>query len=156
MKRMVPVFLAAALAIGLISGCSPKDADKKINISSTVKSVMDAAGYTEELVELDDSVVTNSYTLLDMGKVEDSSVFVSGSMATPEELAIFKANSEEDAEEILKAVDRRLEDLTLNFEDYRPDEMPKIENAVKKKTGVYVLFAVCPNSDAVREIFDKL
>ena len=156
MKSWTVCLLCMAF-ISLFAGCSGKSEEAvEINIQDTVDAVFEAAGFSEELVKLEDDVLTNSYVLLDKDKVEEYAVYVSGSMGTPEELAIFKAVDEESVKGIREAVDRRVEDLKLNFEDYRPDEMPKIDNAVIVEKGNYVMLVICPNSEAAKETLEKL
>ena len=101
-----------------------------------------AGGQMHGLVALDENTILRRYPTLDLTKVESYEVYVSGSMGTAEELGLFKAKSSGDLKDIRAAVDRRIEDLKLNFEDYRPDEMPKIEDAVIVEKGSYLLFAI--------------
>ncbi len=45
--------------------------------------------------------------------------------STAEEIAVFQASSSDAVENIKKAIDARLEDLKLAFENYVPGEMTK-------------------------------
>lgn len=156
-KKITGVLLTAALivSLSLLSACGDTSATE-IDVAKTAESAMAAAGFTDDMVRQGDDTILASYVLLDLATVSEYEIYVSGSMGTPEELAIFKAKSTEDAAAVKKAVERRLEDLTLNFTDYRPEEMPKIENAVLEERGNYILFAVCPEHEAVKELISGL
>lgn len=156
-KRFSLLLGAAVLSVGLMAGCAKSgtdDAALSVDLSSAADSIRNAGGYTEELVSLDESTIPANYPKLELDRVESFTCNVSGSMATPEEVSIFLAKTPEDVESIRAAVDRRVEDQTFNFEDYRPEEMPKLENAVIIERGRYVFYAVCENADAVRDVIE--
>lgn len=159
-RKTTGLFLAALLltAFFALSACGKKSGSttQEIDIDAAVQAVLDKGGFTEELVRQEDAVIAKSYPTLDLSQVEDYSCFVSGSMATPEEISVFKAKTSDGAAEIRKAITRRVEDQRLNFEDYRPDEMPKIENAVILEKGNYLFLAICPNHDEALKILESL
>ncbi|MCI8441596.1 MAG: DUF4358 domain-containing protein [Provencibacterium sp.] len=158
-KKRTAVLLMTALLVftALFVGCSERESgQEEIDLSAAAQSALSEAGFSEELVALDENTILRRYPTLDLTKVESYEVYVSGSMGTAEELGLFKAKSSGDLKDIRAAVDRRIEDLKLNFEDYRPDEMPKIEDAVIVEKGSYLLFAIVPESTAVRELFEGL
>lgn len=156
-NKLAAVGAALLLTFSLLcSGCSGQQAASEIDLAAVAQSALSDAGYSEELVALDDSTILRRYPTLDLQKVEGYEVYVSGSMATAEELALFKAKSSGDLQHIREAVERRIEDMQISFEDYRPEEMPKIEDAVIIEKGDYLLFAVVPESTAIRELFEGL
>ncbi len=156
LKRFGALLLASALSVTILAGCGEKGGASAIDADATAQSVMEKGGYTEVLVKQEDSVIGASYTLLDLTQVESYAVYVSGSGATPEEVAIVTAKSDSDVESVRAAIDRRVDDLKFNFQDYHPEEMPKIESAVIVQKGRTVMLAICPESDAVRELLEKL
>lgn len=152
-KFLCMVMATAVLTAGLMSGCSsPAESDKAFDMDATVKEIFDAAGFTDELMEQDDTVIGNSYPTLDLSKVEKYSVYISATMSTPEEAAVFQAKSKGDLGDIRAAVEKRIADQKASYEDYRPEEMPKLENAVVVEKGTALIYVVCPNYDAVSEL----
>lgn len=146
----------ACMLLMAFTACGGKGQSTQIDMEKAVEDVVAAAGFTDELIEQDASTIARSYQTLDLEKVDGFSCRVSATSATPEEVSIFKAKASSDVADIRAAVDRRVEDQRINFEDYRPEEMPKIENAVIVEKGDYVMLAICPESEAVREILNKL
>lgn len=58
-------------------------------------------------------------------------------------IGVFKASSEADADKLLEQSEDYLEKLEANWmSEYLAEELPKIENAIAKKCGLYVTFLV--------------
>ena len=49
----------------------------------------------------------------------------------------------------------RINDLKIGFEDYNPDEMYKLENAVVKSSGNYVMMVICKDNAKAAEIINS-
>lgn len=147
MKKLAALLLLTTL---LFTGCGKNAGGASINVKDIAEKTVAAGGFTDELVALTDTTLPASYTTLDLDKVAEYAVHVSGTMGTPEEVAVIRAKSEADLPDVKAAVERRLEDLKLNFEDYRPEEMPKIESAVLITRGDCVLLAVAPDAAAAK------
>jgi len=155
MKKMKKSILNVTLILVVISmlvGCSKKE-NVVIDIDALSTEAMNAAQFKDELVELDDTILTNIYSTLQLNDVVKYKVFISATSAKAEELALFEAKDEASAENILQAVNDRVADLKFGFEGYLPEELKVIENAIVKKEGKYVLFAVGQNSEKINEVF---
>lgn len=154
---MKKIILSLSLILILILGltaCSQKN-DVVINIDALVSEATTGAQFRETMQQLDDDTVTNIYSSLNLSDVEKYKVFVNSTGGKADELAIFEAKDNAKAEEIHKAVKERIEDLKFSFEGYVPEELQYIENAVVKKDGKYVMFAISQNYEKVNEIFVK-
>lgn len=152
MKKSI-INIAFILIIGLVLvGCEKKDG-LVIDLNALSTEVINVAEFRDELEELDDTILTNVYTSLQLSDVERYKVYVNSTSAKAEELAIFEAKDEAKAENVLQAVNERIEDLRFGFEGYLPEELNYIENAVVKKEGKYVLFAVGQNYEKINEVF---
>jgi hypothetical protein len=80
------------------------------------------------------------------------SVYVCGSGAYPDEIAVFEFTDDKTAETGLAAVNKRYEDLVSTFTDYTPEEMYKLESPVMAKYGNYVVFIDCTDNEIAQEI----
>lgn len=71
-----------------------------------------------------------------------------------DEYGIFKASSEENTEAIEAALNEYFDSKTVEWEQYRTDELHKLENAAVKIMGKYVVFAI-HDEDVKTELFTK-
>lgn len=71
-----------------------------------------------------------------------------------DEYGIFKAASEENTEAIEAALNEYFESKTVEWSQYRTDELHKLENATVKVMGKYVIFAI-HDEDVKTELFTK-
>ena len=134
-------------------GCNKKET--VIDIDELTNEVISAAKFRDELQELDDTVLQNIYSSIQLSDIVKYKVYVNSTSAEAEELAIFEAKNEKGAQNIYQAVKERIDDLKFGFEGYLPEELIYIENAVIKKEGRYVLFGVGQNYEKINEIFNK-
>ncbi len=154
MKKTILGLSIILITMTILSGCSKKE-DLVIDIDAVTTEAINVAQFRDELEELDDTVLTNIYTSIQLSDIEKYKVYVNSTSAKAEELAVFKAVDEAKAENILQAVNERIEDLKFGFEGYIPEELQYIENAVVKKEGKYVMFAVGENYEKINEVFLK-
>lgn len=76
--------------------------------------------------------------------------------STAEEIAVFQASSSDAVENIKKAIDTRLEDLKLAFENYVPGEMTKINNPVLVTKGTTVVLVLADDTASVSDQINEL
>ena len=51
-------------------------------------------------------------------------------------------------------INERINDLKVRYEDYKPEEMSKLENAVVIEDGNYLFVVISPDNDKAREIVE--
>ncbi len=81
----------------------------------------------------------------------DCALYIS-TMATPEEVAVFKADSNLSLDDIRKKMEDRLSTQIESYSDYAPTEVPKLESAVIKIVGDTVILAVTADNALADEI----
>lgn len=152
MKEVKFIFMLL-LIIPVFSGCSGKGdtADRtEIDISSLGSELLEKAEFEDELNLVDDTMVKKLYHIEEFTGAQ---VYI-GSGATAEEIAVFEFDSGEAAEEGLKAAEDRLEGQKEDFASYVPKELQKLDNAVIKQAGKYLVVCVS-NSDEAEKIIKK-
>ncbi|MCR4771154.1 MAG: DUF4358 domain-containing protein [Oscillospiraceae bacterium] len=148
MKKTLVFFLIIIFAV--LYGCGTKPAD--IDISSLADSVMAGSAFSDELAPADSQIGCYLYGV--DPALPENSVFLFSSGATAEELAAFKMRSAADAETVETAVRERISAQRASFADYNPDEVPKLDRAVVKRSGVYVVLCVAADSSAAESAVD--
>lgn len=154
MKKAILSLMMVLIVFTMLTACNKKE-DVVIDIDALASEVMAAAEFREPTQELDDTILTNIYSSLQISDIQKYKVYVNSTSGKAEELALFEAKDEAKAEAIFQAVKERIEDLKFGFEGYVPEELQYIENAVVKKEGKYVLFAVGQKYEKINDIFVK-
>lgn len=98
----------------------------------------------------------DGYYDIDVTTIAEMSMFVCGSGAYPDELAVFRFNDEAGAKAGAEAVQSRLDGQIAVYKDYTPDEMYKLDEAVIITEGNWVVFAACADNARAKEIIESL
>lgn len=173
MKKLF--FVSTLLAAVLLTACEKVSdsvpADGTVDTANTVnntvsepKAEVAAADVTAAVmaeIEIASAVEKTADTVgafydIDAAAVTDMSVFVCGSGAYPDELAVFKFADGEAAQSGADAVKKRLESQTALYTDYTPDEVYKLENAAVIEKDNWVILVICSDNDRAAEIINGL
>lgn len=148
MKRINCLLLA--LTLGLLCLCACGKTPASVDVSALAKELTENVTYIDELTEIDRDKGLELYNISD---AVEAKVYV-GSGATAEEAAVFELASEQQADEVYAAVQKRIENRKADYSKYVPAEVQRLEKAVVCKAGKYV--AVCVTEDeAAAEIMQR-
>ena len=81
-------------------------------------------------------------------------MYMSGTRSTAEEVTVIKAKDAADVQHIKDAIDVRIEDQKFSYEDYKPEEMTKIDGALVLTHGNYVLLVMADDTSSVEKTFE--
>ncbi len=155
MKKTAVTVLTILLALSaILSGCG-KQAAADVNAASIAQALMDGLTFQDEMKENDISIVNNFYPTVDASTLAGFKMYKGASGGTAEEIAVFEAKDAEGVAAIEEAVQMRLEDLMFQFEDYVPEEVKKINDAVTETKGKIVVLVVADDADAAQKIVDE-
>lgn len=155
MKKKVCILLAAALALLLAAGllgCGERQEETgtpeeenpyntSIDAGELAEYLFNNITFADELAEVDDDIAYEIYGI-DENAVKDISVYMSTG-ATAEEIAVFTVGDDEGALLVSAAMSARIEQQKSGFENYVPEEIPKLENAVITEIDSAVIMIVC-------------
>lgn len=145
--RLLTLTLAAIL---LLAGCGgPKTTD--IVPAEAARSILDSVAFKDTLVEAVGDVAEEYYDL--DGNVSDFAIYISGSGATAEEVAVIKTA---DLKTAGAAVQKRVEDLRFRFENYVPDEMAKLNDPVIVSKADIVILILADDLTAAQNAADTI
>lgn len=152
MNRKIIWFIACALIVSSLAGCG-KDKDDE-TVSPDVRTLADmlVAGleFEDSVSEVSVDTAIKYYGISD-GEVQDSVSYISTG-ATSEELSVFEAVTDSDAQNILAAMKSRRDSQIQVYLDYKPDEVNRLDNAVLYAHGRFVVYAVSDDSDKAHSI----
>ena len=149
--KKILLFLLIVAIITTFSGCSSKNNTTEIDFNALSNELLENIEFKDELTAVDDAVIQKIYNIEDFVRAQ---VYIS-SGATAEEISLFEFDSNEKAEEGLKMAMERIEEQKADFGSYIPEELQKLDKAVVKQSGNYVIVCVSSSSDVAEEIITK-
>ena len=156
MKKKLLVCLAMAMCLAGFAGCGSKEEKKtedvSMDIHSVAKEIVDNGNFTD-IAEINKDKGISQYSVGDAEIADAVTYFSSG--ATAEEVVIFEGATDADADKLLTAAEERKEDDYKTWQDYKPEEVSRVDKAVIKKSGKYVVFCITDDKDAVSAVIDK-
>ena len=94
------------------------------------------------------------YGILDEdGYTGDCALYIS-TMATPEEIAVFRADSALSTDDLTALAQARLARQKESYAAYAPAEMPKLESALVRTIGDFVIVCVCADNAKAESLLD--
>ena len=151
MRRVSYVFLATVL-LAALTGCGGADRSKAVDLIALAADLTGSGVYSDILnPPFEDAEVVA--TLYDLAPTDVTTGIVRCSTgATAEELALFQAADEDAAARIEMAMQTRVQRQIAAFARYVPEEVPKLEQALVQRSGVYVALVVAAQSDGADKI----
>ena len=163
-KKFFAVLLSLAVVLSLVA-CGSKDKKSDSNeagntdaasVDVDVKALADAlkngCDFKDNMAEIDPAVgLTRVLNIADTSIIEESA-FYTNSSASAEDII---NSAKKEAEEIVTAAfDVRISTQKAACADYLPDEIPKLDAAVKYTNGQYAVLVVSNDSAKAQEIID--
>lgn len=132
-------------------GCTSKPVD--LDPQAAAKVLSDASTGGSPLSKLD---LDAALTLYNIAKedVTDCCVYV-GNSGSVDEVSVWEASGDA-VGAIEKQVRQRIETQKDVYADYRPDEIPKLNNAVVLRRGQFVILFIDADAQAAQKAVDAL
>ena len=155
MKTKVMSVVCVLALLLTLTACGGSDIQPQKYAAEIADAIYSTQTFQDTLNAIDSDMLGDYYRI-DAADLTDSKVYVSGSFSTAEEIAVFQASSSDAVENIKKAIDTRLEDLKLAFENYVPGEMTKINDPVLITKGTTVVLVLADDTAAVSDQVNEL
>ncbi len=158
MKKIIFLLLVCSM-LGILAGCGDnKEKEEKsdnveISVGDLAEKLSTELTFEDSLSKLDNAVALKYYGI-DEASVKDCAIYISTG-ATAEEIAVFEANSADDADAILAACQDRKNKQVTSYSDYKPSEVDRLEHFVMSREGNYVVFCVNDDIEKAQEIINN-
>ena len=150
--RKVLAALTAALMLFTLISCGGGETNESVDLAALAQTLLADGSFDDALAQIDDDTVTMLYGI---DNAAEQVVYI-GSGATPEEIALFSFATAAEAEAGFALAQMRIADQKEAFSDYNAWEMPKLDAAVVKQYGTYVVLCVSGDSSAAAILEEKL
>ena len=154
MRKLFPLPLVLALVLGLAARGGGANDAPPLYSAGLVTKLVEAGAFSEELEELDADTAFLLYRLADSGleraDMKECTVLRSAG-ATCEEGAVLVFASADQANTAVDALSSYIDGQITANEDYRPGELPKLEDALISRRGETVLLVVAGDIDAAKQ-----
>lgn len=147
------VVIIAIIGVAILFSTKKGDVDVTINIIELANSLNEAPIFEDTLSIIDKEIILKNYDF-NNDMIKDIISYV-GSGATAEEILVLEVNNKEDLNEIKTKINDRLEERKINFQNYVPKEVYKLENCILETKGNYLIFCVSNDSDKATEIINQ-
>lgn len=147
--RAIPLLFALLLCL---TACQSKDS-QPIWTESHAQDILSSGAFSEELEPVDEDTAFALYKLADYGIDRDqlTGSFVRRSAgATCEEIAVLTFSGEQSATSAATALRDYLQSQIAANQNYRPAEIPKLENAWVSQRGCTLLMVAANDLSAAK------
>ena len=150
MKKLCAAGVLAALLLLL---CACGGGAKELPLDTVSEQLLDSGAFSDILSPVGKNIAAMIYGVEET-LVESSAVYWSTG-ATAEELALFKAQDEKGAAQLLAAAQTRLEEQKEAFSVYVPAEVAKLDTAVLAQSGPYVICVVAEDAARATQVLGE-
>ena len=154
MKKLSEIMMVATTVVLMLTSCQSKEVNE-VSVSKLADDMLNSTTIIAELAEMNDNNIEFLYSEYDANDIAEYKVYACASKATCEEIAVFKAKTEDDVDDLKKMVDQRVEDLIVETRDYNPAEMPKLENPLIITKGQYVALVLADDTSKAEKAFEE-
>ena len=146
MKKLA--FFLAFLVLLSFASCGKKP-EKPSSVPQTAQEWADLLSVS---VTFDDSMTSIPARAASLYGIEDSDGYTGdaalyiSTMATPEEIAVFRIDPVFTAEKLTELAQARIAHQKETYASYAPQEVPKLDSAVIRVCGDYVIVCVCADN----------
>lgn len=155
MKRIAASAAAILMALTLFSGCS-QTGSKTITAPTdeVAQKLLDSLSFEYPLNQLPEDAANRLYKL--EGEIlEEQAVYVGTGGALADEVSVWRVKDEKDAKTVQEAAKKRVENQKASFQDYVPEEMPKLEKAVIQVDGDTIILCVSSDPEKAKEVISS-
>ena len=161
--RITAFVLFAVMAAALMAGCngSKDNAPRNYEVTELSKKIFENCSFEDEyLAEVEDRAFALNLYNIDASLVaekdgaKESSIYVSS--AYPEMIVCIKAVDKAAASQVESAMKAKIEDYIKNYSNYNPAQISKLESAIVRTAGEYVVVAVTNDNAASAKYIDGI
>lgn len=159
MKRLM-TFVLALIMVMTLAACGGGSQDynpyaRDLDEDAFAATLLAKIEFSDIMTEVDDDAAEILYSLygLTENDYDDLSVYMSTG-ATAEEIAVISVENEDQAAKVGAVLVDRIDAQIKSYENYAPDEVEKLSNAIVEQVDDVVILIVCEDYEQYRTAKD--
>ena len=156
MRKMICALLAVVLLLAGTACEKKPEKEPSFPAEITTRALLESGAFSEPLEELDLDIAVMMFWLKgDVAEYEGSKIYYSTG-ATAEIAAVISVRDEGKVPEVEQALKAWVNSQIEAEKDYRPAEVPKLENAIIESRGFTVLLVVAADTEKATEAVETV
>ena len=150
MKKIVLCLLAVCMLLQL-TACG---GGKEVDMDALAAELVASSAFTMDMSQYapNPTAIAGTYGF-DESEVVKSCMYVN--TGTAEEIFLAQAADSKAADHLEELCAERIEAQSFWLKSYVPEALPRLDNAIVKRSGNFVLLVVADNADTAKSIVDK-
>lgn len=153
MKKKLSILLTVIAAAFILTACGKSNSQTADTDITKLREDLQATVTSGELAEISSDLFASTY-FFDMAKVEESTAALS-SGASACEVAVVKCSDSSYVSEAKKLFETRVKNQSDLFADYNAPEVAKLDAALIKTSGNYIVLCVTDDTAKAEEILKE-
>lgn len=149
MKKILSLLMSLVLLLSLCA-CGSKSATKELESAALAESLLKGNVFSGDLDELPVGAVTSFYQLSEESVADALLYHASGT--NKEQIVIVRCSDEAAAVNAVSTLQGLVNGWIEADRDYAPQEVPKLEKAVLRQSGVWAVLVIANDPDAAAKI----
>lgn len=155
MKKRILLMIACLVLMCAFAACGKEEGGGAVTASADeiAKDLAENAVTSDTLSPITSDILASTY-FVDMDKVTDSAAYLSTG-ASACEAAVIQCKDSDYTSEVKQLFETRVSNQSELFGSYNAGEVKKLDSAIIKISGNYVVLFVGDNTDQAEEILTK-
>lgn len=154
-KKLFAVILAVLTMSMAFAGCSSEET--YISFDEVYNQLTSSIDFSASKMQKQTEAALNNYYYIDPATLEDYAIYMADyATGNADEIAMFQVKESDQMTTVKSLINDRISDLKVRYEDYKPEEMPKIESAIIEEKGNYIFLVISPDNEKAQEVLDQL
>lgn len=154
-KKKVMIFIVAILIIIIVAVTVFLQKNKKniqIDIEGLADEIAKSNAFEDQLEKVDSEMIMKDYNFSSDEVTE--LVSYQGSGASSEEIVILQVKEKSNINSVKDKINARLAERKEAFGSYLPEEVEKIDNAILRVEGNYIILCIAKDTNTVNKIIN--
>ena len=154
MKRFLAAALAAVTLAISFAGCGNKS--EYISFDEVYSSLTGGIDFSASKMQKQGEAALNNYYYIDPTTLENYAIYMADyATGNADEIAMFQVKESDQVTVVKGLINDRIMDLKVRYEDYKPEEMTKLDSAVVEEKGNYIFVVISPDNEKAKEILKE-